>query len=57
MVLSYKSAFFGARLSVVIATDGQLKAVADIGPEIKERPLGFCTCAIGHATYFFFNFL
>ena len=45
--LSSKSASSSARLNVVNATEGQLKAVADIGPEIVERALNFYPCAIG----------
>ena len=45
-----KSASSCARLSVINATDGQLKALADIGPEIEKRPLDFCPCAIGQVT-------
>ena len=33
-----------ARFSVINATDGQLKALADIGPEIEQRPHDFCLC-------------
>ena len=47
--LSSRSASSVARLSVVNATDGQLKAVADIGPEIDKGQLDFCPCAIGQA--------
>ena len=37
----------GAKLSVINTTDGQLKAVADIGPEIEQIQLDLFPCDIG----------
>ena len=56
MALASKCASSCARLSVKNATDGQLKALADIGPEIEKRPLDFCPCDVGQAKSVFLTF-
>ena len=57
MALFSRSSSSSARLSVVTATDVQLKAVADIGPEIDKGQLDFCPCAIGPAIKCFLHLL